>query len=348
MALVLRVRMLFRGTWGNDDLSPNSMSQQLISRGSLLVEGLGMPPELLQSAASETEVITCLRGRAQSQREHPRWDSVVEEPSSICLHPPKRRAAFPVGLSITLHRSWHPTPTGWALCVPPGTNTPMPGDAGAPSRAERAAWPRLVASSLSSQAPQSGTQHSQAPAPCKRKAAAGCLAKLCVGSFLATHGIGSYCFSSLRLLLQSLAKGSSICCLQVLSFTGHAGEEPAAWKVVVQGLSVGFLLSFPHTVPQRTLSNSSTCCRAELPCPCYTDASDITYSCPQKAKAEVAGPAQKCTRCPRKGAGPRKTAQQSHPLSSPPHEGRQALQTICCLNTQAKGLEENLASAANL
>lgn len=38
---------------------------------------------------------------------------------------------------------------------------------------------------------------------------------------------------------------------------------------------------------------------------------------------------------------------QSHPLSSPPHEARQALQTICCINTQAKGLEENLASAAN-
>lgn len=154
--------------------------------------------------------------------------------------------------------------------------------------------------------------HSWAPAPCKRKAAAGCLAKLCVGSFLATHGISSYCFSSLRLLLQSLAKGSSICCLQVLSFTAHAEEEPAAWNVAVQGLSVGFLLSFLHMVPQqlaqRTLSNSSTCCGAELPRPYYTDASDFTYPCPQKAKAVLAGPAQRCPRCPRKGAGPRKTA----------------------------------------
>lgn len=76
MALVLRVRTLFRGTRDSDDVSPNSMSQQL------WVEDLGMPPELLQSAASETEAIICLRGRAQSQRKHPRWDSVVEEPSS--------------------------------------------------------------------------------------------------------------------------------------------------------------------------------------------------------------------------------------------------------------------------
>lgn len=156
------------------------------------------------------------------------------------------------------------------------------------------------------------TQHSWAPAPCKRKAAAGCIAKLCVGSFLATHGISSYCYSSLRLLLQSLAKGSSICCLQLLSFMGHAGEEPAAWKVAEPGLSVGFLLAFLHMVPQqlaqRTLSNSSTCCGAKLPCLCHTDASDITYSCPQKAKVVVAGPAQRCPKCPRKGAEPGKTA----------------------------------------
>lgn len=155
------------------------------------------------------------------------------------------------------------------------------------------------------------TQHSWAPAPCKRKAAAGCIAKLCVGSFLAAHGISSYCFSSLRLLLQSLAKGSSICCLQFLSFIGHAGEEPAAWKVAVQG-SVGFLLSSLYMVlqqlAQRTLSNSSTCCGAQLPFPCYTDASVITYPCPQKTKSAVAGPAQRCPKRLRKGAGPGKTA----------------------------------------
>lgn len=46
-------------------------------------------------------------------------------------------------------------------------------------------------------------QPPQAPSPCKRKAAAGCIAKLRVGCFLATHGISSYCFSSPRLLLQS-------------------------------------------------------------------------------------------------------------------------------------------------
>lgn len=118
MALVLRVRTLFRGTWDSDNISPNSMCQQLISRGSLWVKGLGKPPELLQSAASETEVILCPRGRAQFQREHSRWDSVVEEPSSICLHLSKRRAASPVELSITLQRGQHPTPTGWVLCVP--------------------------------------------------------------------------------------------------------------------------------------------------------------------------------------------------------------------------------------
>lgn len=194
------------------------------------------------------------------------------------------------------------TPQCQEMLVPPGEQRelPCPGTwcAACPPR-HHTEW-------------HTGTQHSWALAPCKRKAAAGCIAKPCVGSFLATHGISSYCFSSLRLLLQSLAKGSSICCLQLLSFTGHARKEPAAWKVAVQGLPVGFVLSFLHVVPQqlaqRTLSNSSTCCGAELPSPCYTDASDITYPCPQKAKAAVAEPAQRCSRCPRKGAGPRKTA----------------------------------------
>lgn len=37
--------------------------------------------------------------------------------------------------------------------MPPGTNTPMPGDAGAPRRAERATLPRHMVCSLSSQAP---------------------------------------------------------------------------------------------------------------------------------------------------------------------------------------------------
>lgn len=182
--------------------------------------------------------------------------------------PVQEESSFPSG--AVHHPAEKPAlNTHWCVfCVPPGTNTPMRGDAGAPSRAGGAALPRLMASSLSSQAPQSGTQHSWAPAPCKRKAAAGCIAKPCVGSFLATHGISSYCFSSLRLLLQSLAKGRSVCCLQLLSFTGHAGEA------AVQGLPGGFLSSFlcvvPQLLAQRTLSNSSTCCGAELPCPCYT------------------------------------------------------------------------------
>lgn len=265
-----------------------------------------MPPELLQSATSENEAIICLRGRAQSQRKHPRWDSVVEEPSSTC---PRGEQLAQWGCPSTCRESSTQHPLG-GFCVCPQAQTPQCQEVLVPP-AEQRKLP-FPGSQSSPTEWHAGTQHSWAPAPCKRKAAAGCIAKPCVGSFLATHGISSYCFSSLRLLLQSLAKGSSICCLQLLSFTGHAGEEPAAWKVAVQGLPVGFLLSFLHMVPQqlaqRTLNNSSTCCGAELPSPCYTDASDITYPCPQKAKAAVAGPAQRCSRCPRKGAGPGKTA----------------------------------------
>lgn len=76
-----------------------------------------------------------------------------------------------------------------------------------------------------------GAQTIWAPTPYKRKAAAGCIAKLCVGCFLATHGISSHCFSSSRLLLQSPCQGRSICRPRLLGSTGHAGEEEAAkWK----------------------------------------------------------------------------------------------------------------------
>lgn len=177
----------------------------------------------------------------------------MEEPSSICLHLPKRRAAFPVGLSITPEKLAPNTHWVGFVCAPRHQHP----------NARRCWFPQQSRESPLVQAHgkqpvlpgttewHAGTPHSWAPAPCKRKAAAGCLAKLCVGSFLATPGISSYCFSSLRLLLQSLAKGSSICCLQVLSFTGHAGEEPAAWKAAVGNRGCQWVLSFLHMVPQQ-------------------------------------------------------------------------------------------------
>lgn len=172
---------------------------------------------------------------------------MVEEPSSICLHLSKRRAASPVELSITLQRGQHPTPTRWVLCVPQA-QTPQCQEVRVPPAEQRqlpcpSSW--QAACPLRHHRVARQHPHSWAPAPCKRKAAAGCIAKLCVGSFLATHGISSYCFSSRRLLLQSLAKGSSIYCLQVLSFTGRAGEEPAAWKVSSARAVSGFSLMFP-------------------------------------------------------------------------------------------------------
>lgn len=68
-----------------------------------------------------------------------------------------------------------------------------------------------------------------------------------------------------------------------LSFTSYAGEELAAGTVAAWGLSVDFLLSFLHMVSQqlaqRTLGTSSTCCGAELPCPCCTEANETTSPC---------------------------------------------------------------------
>lgn len=136
-----------------------------------------------------------------------------------------------------------------------------------PSRAPRGAW-------------YVGTQCPHALAPQERTAAAECIAKLCVGSFLATHGISSYCFSSPRLSLQSLCQGE----LHLLSSTpqlhrSHRGGL-AAGKAAMWGLPVDFPLSFlhmeSHQLAQRTPSTYSTYCRAQLPCPCYTDAGKTT------------------------------------------------------------------------
>lgn len=91
-----------------------------------------------------------------------------------------------------------------------------------------------------------GAQATWAPTPCTRKAAAGCIAKLCVGCFLATHGISSHCFSS---LLQSPCQGRSICCPRLLGSTARVGEEEATGEVGSPGAVSGFPLIFPpHSV----------------------------------------------------------------------------------------------------
>jgi len=90
MALALGVR----GTRDSDSVSPGSTFQKLISREALRVRSLGLPPELLQSAASGTEV-TSLRGRALPQREHPKKVSIAEEPSSTCLQLPQEEGSLP-------------------------------------------------------------------------------------------------------------------------------------------------------------------------------------------------------------------------------------------------------------
>lgn len=101
------------------------------------------------------------------------------------------------------------------------------------------------------------------------------------------------------------------------------------------GLPVDFPLSFLHTVSQqlaqRTLSTSSTCCggRAALS---VRQRLVRPHPHAHRAKAAVAGPAQRCLRRPRKGPVPRKTAQlQTFFLSSLTHEARRALHPICCM-----------------
>lgn len=174
---------------------------------------------MLPSSASGTEVIPSLRGcpRGSTPGRFGWWKSPAA-PVSSC---PKRRAACPAGLSTTLWGSQCPAPTGWVSCALPGANTTVPGDAGPPSTAEKTARApahgEQPALPVTVQSTACRYPASPAPASCERKAAAGCIAKLCVGSFLATHGISSYCFSSPRLSLQSVCQGQ----LHLLSSSPH-------------------------------------------------------------------------------------------------------------------------------
>jgi len=95
----------------------------------------------------------------------------------------------------------------------------VPGDAAPPSTAKKSARApaRRELPALPGTVQSMACRYPASPGSgsCERKAAAGCIAKLCVGSFLAPLGISSYCFSSPRLLLQSLCQGQ----LHLLSST---------------------------------------------------------------------------------------------------------------------------------
>lgn len=211
-----------------------------------------MPPELLQSGASGTEVIISLRGRALSQREHPRQVLMAEEPSSTCLQLPQEEGRLPSG--AVHHPVGKPAPTGWVLRT--RDKHPSARRRWSPSTAEKLPVPQLVGSSLPSRVPHrawhASTQCPQAPAPCKRKAAAGCIAKLCVGSFLATHGISSYCFSSPRLLLQSLCQGQ----LHLLSSTPQLYRPCRGGTGCREGGCVGAASGSPLIFPPHGVSTT--------------------------------------------------------------------------------------------
>lgn len=215
-----------------------------------------MPPELLQSSASGTEVTICLRGRDLSQREHPRQVSMADEPSSTCLQLPQEGGSVPSG--AVPHAARKPAPIGWVLCALPGTHTQCQEMLVPPAQQRKLPVPQLAGSSLPSQAPHrarhAGTQHPRAPAHCKRKAAAGCIAKFCVGSFLATHGISSYCFSSPRLSLQSLCQGQ----LHLLSSTPWLHRPRRGGTGCRQGGCAGATSGFPLIFPPHSVSTTGS------------------------------------------------------------------------------------------
>lgn len=117
-----------------------------------------------------------------------------------------------------------------------------------------------------------------------------------------------------EVLCTACARGSSICCSHPLSFTGHSGEEPAAGKVAVWEVVSGFPLFLPPHGLSTTVSEDTQHFQylqwGRATSPCHAEVHKTTG---HPGKTAVAEPAQKCLRCPRKGAVSRKRAPQDIP-----------------------------------
>lgn len=178
------------------------------------------------------------------------------------------------------HSPGKPAPTRWDLCTHPGTKTPVPGDAGAPSTAEKAA----SASACGEQTAFTGTAQSMA---CRYPVSPGS------GSPREDSSCRLHC-KIMRGQLFGYSWDKQLLLQLPQTFTAkpvprrapfasstpqlHRSRRggPAAGKAAMWGLPVDFPLSFlhmeSHQLTQRTPGTSSTCCGAQLPCSCYTDA----------------------------------------------------------------------------
>lgn len=202
------------------------------------------------------------------------------------------------------------------MCALPGTNTTAPGGAGPPSTAEEAAC--ALAHGEQAALAGHGMMVPSVPQLWLEKSSRRLHCKTMRGQILG-------CSWDKQLLLQlpqtfTAKPVPGAAPFAALIFTSYAGEELAAGTVAAWGLSVYFPLFFLHIVSQqlaqRTLGTSSTCCGAELPCPCCTQ-TDETTSPAHQAKAALTGPPQRPQRQPKKEAVPRKTAQLHAPSFSP-------------------------------